>query len=210
MTAPSLDWDLDVAVRHVGAADPKLGALIARVGPCGLVAEPRKQLFQGLTESIVYQQLSGKAAATILGRVVALYRPKRFPRPEDILATPDATLRAAGLSTAKTAALKDLAAHCIDGRLPTLARLRAHHDHEIVDIVTKVRGIGRWSAEMLLMFRLGRPDVLPIHDLGVQKGFQRTYGLRKLPKPERIERHAEAWRPYRTVGSWYMWRALEL
>ncbi|HEX6643470.1 MAG TPA: hypothetical protein VF037_02275 [Gemmatimonadales bacterium] len=204
-----LSFDPDAAVRHLRRADPVLGRLMRRAGPCLLRPSATQSLFHALSESIVYQQLSGKAAATIFGRVVALYAPRRFPRPEDVLATPDATLRAAGLSTAKTAALKDLAAKTLDGTVPPMARVRRLPDDEIIERLTAVRGIGAWTAQMLLMFRLGRPDVLPVADLGVRKGFALTYGLDDLPTPVELAEHAERWRPYRSVGSWYMWRALD-
>lgn len=180
-----------------------------RAGPCLLRPRATQSLFHALSESIVYQQLSGKAAATIFGRVVALHAPKRFPRPADILATPDAALRAAGLSAAKTAAIKDLAAKTLDGTVPPMARVRRLDDAEIVERLTAVRGIGEWTVHMLLMFRLGRPDVLPVADLGVRKGFALTYGLEDLPTPAELTEHAERWRPYRTIASWYMWRALD-
>jgi 3-methyladenine DNA glycosylase/8-oxoguanine DNA glycosylase len=157
----------------------------------------------------VDQQLSGKAAATILGRVLALYSPRRFPRPRDILATPPERLRAAGLSAAKVAAVRDLAARTLDGTVPSMARVRRMADEEIVERLTAVRGVGRWTVEMLLMFRLGRPDVLPLGDLGVRNGFARTFGRRVLSDPRVLSRRGERWRPYRSVASWYLWRALD-
>ncbi len=171
---------------------------------------PTHSLFQVLVRSIVYQQLTGKAAATILGRVVGLFAPKRFPTAGDLLEISSDRLRSAGLSTAKTAALKDLAARTLDGTVPSLARVRLMDDEEIIERLTKVRGIGRWTVEMFLIFKLGRPDVLPLGDLGVRKGFALTLGKRKLPEPAAMARRAERWRPYRSVASWYLWRALEL
>ncbi|HKT61464.1 MAG TPA: DNA-3-methyladenine glycosylase [Gemmatimonadales bacterium] len=205
-----LAYDPDVACRHLTAADPRLGALIARAGAFTMRPEPTQSLFAALVESIVYQQLSGKAAETILGRVVALYRPRRFPRPVDILETPVARLRGAGLSAAKTAAVKDLAARTLDGTVPSMARVRRMSDEEVVERLTTVRGIGRWTVEMLLLFRLGRPDVLPLGDLGVRKGFARAFNRRALLDPLVLHRRAERWRPYRSVASWYLWRALDL
>lgn len=181
-----------------------------RSGPFVLRPRVTQSLFGALVESIVYQQLSGKAAATILERTRRLFLPKRFPTPADIAAAPDALLRSAGLSAAKTAALKDLARHTIDGTVPTLARVRRMPDEEIIERLTTVRGIGVWTVEMLLMFRLGRADVLPIGDLGVRKGFGLAYGLDGMPAPRVIAEHAECWRPFRSVGSWYMWRAVDL
>jgi DNA-3-methyladenine glycosylase II len=205
-----LAYDPDLACRHLTAADPRLGALIARAGEFTMRPVPTQSLFAALVESIVYQQLSGKAAETILRRVVALYRPRRFPRPVDILETPVERLRAAGLSAAKTAAVKDLAARTLEGTVPSMTRVRRMSDEEIIERLTTVRGIGRWTVEMLLLFRLGRPDVLPLGDLGVRKGFARAFNRRALLDPLVLSRRAERWRPYRSVASWYLWRALDL
>lgn len=203
-------WDLAAARAHLAAADPRLGAVIRHLGAQPFEIAPPRSLFAALTEAIVYQQLTGKAAATIHGRVLAQYRPKRHPQPADLLATPDETLRACGLSGAKTRALKDLAERTLAGQLPTLPALRSMDDDAIADAVSAVRGIGRWTADMLLIFNLGRPDVLPVGDYGVQKGAQRLYRLRALPSPARLTALAKCWRPWRSLGSWYMWRVLEL
>jgi DNA-3-methyladenine glycosylase II len=205
-----LGYDPDVACRHLASVDPVMGELIARVGTFTMRPQPTRSLFQVLVRSIVYQQLTGKAAATILGRVIRLFAPKRFPTPRDLLEISPERLRAAGLSTAKTAALRDLAARALDGTVPSLPRVRRMSDEEIVEHLTAVRGIGRWTVEMLLIFKLGRPDVLPLGDLGVRKGFALTLGKRKLPEPSAMSRRGERWRPYRSVASWYLWRALEL
>jgi DNA-3-methyladenine glycosylase II len=165
--------------------------------------------FDALAESIAYQQLSGKAAATIFGRVRALYPRRKWLDPEKLLATPDETLRAAGLSRAKTAALKDLAAKTIDGTVPSGRALLRMTDDEIIERLTTVRGIGRWTVEMLLLFDLGRPDVWPVDDYGVRKGFAKTFGRRKLPTPKQLMKLGEKWRPYRSVAAWYFWRALD-
>jgi DNA-3-methyladenine glycosylase II len=165
--------------------------------------------FDALAESIAYQQLSGKAAATIFGRVRALYPKKKWLDPELLLATSDETLRAAGLSRAKTAALKDLAAKTIDGTVPSGRALIRMSDDEIITRLTTVRGIGRWTVEMLLLFDLGRPDVWPVDDYGVRKGFAKTFGRRKLPTPKQLMKFGEKWRPYRSVAAWYFWRALD-
>jgi len=208
--ADGLGFDPDAACRHLAEADPAMGELIARVGQFTMRPEPSHSLFQVLVRSIVYQQLTGKAAATILGRVIRLFAPKRFPTRHDLLEISPERLRAAGLSTAKTAALRDLAARALDGTVPSLSRVRRMEDEEIIARLTAVRGIGRWTVEMLLIFKLGRPDVLPLGDLGVRKGFAQTFGKRKLPEPAAMSRRGERWRPYRSVASWYLWRALEL
>ena len=165
--------------------------------------------FDALAESIAYQQLSGKAAATIFGRVRALYPKRKWLDPRRLLGTPDETLRAAGLSRAKTAALKDLAAKTIDGTVPSGRALLRMTDDEIIARLTAVRGIGRWTVEMLLLFDLGRPDVWPVDDYGVRKGFAKTFGRRKLPTPKQLMKFGEKWRPYRSMAAWYFWRALD-
>lgn len=198
--------DLAAAVRHLRAADARLGPVIARHGAPPL--EPTRDPFRSLARAIVYQQLSGAAAATIFGRFVALYPRKRFPRPAALVATPIETLRTAGLSGAKAAALRDLAAHFADGRVRAPKLLRAT-DEDVRAALLPVRGIGPWSIDMFLIFGLVRPDVLPTGDLGVRKGMQRHLGLRTLPSPATMERLAAPWRPYRSIASWYMWRVLE-
>ena len=203
-----LCYDAGAAVKHLAKADPVLAKLMKRAGPFALKTRHMHNPFEALARNIVFQQLHGSAAEAIHGRVVGLFGGGRL-RPRDILEAPEESLRGAGLSGAKAAALKDLAAKTLDGTVPTLARLRRMGDEEIVERLTRVRGIGRWTVEMLLMFRLGRPDVLPVGDFAVRKGFMVAYGLEEMPKPKELERHAEVWRPYRSVASWYMWRALE-
>src|ERR1700692_130160 len=197
------------AINHLARSDPRFAALIARVRPYNVVPQPLVRPFDALAESIAYQQLSGKAAATIFGRVRALYPKRKRLDPEQLLATPDETLRAAGLSRAKTAALKDLAAKTIDGTVPSGRALLRMSDDEIIARLTQVRGIGRWTVEMLLLFDLGRPDVWPVDDYGVRKGFAKTFGRRKLPTPKQLVKIGEKWRPYRSVAAWYFWRALD-
>jgi methylated-DNA-[protein]-cysteine S-methyltransferase len=210
-TAAGLDFDPRVAVKHLRAADDVLARIIDAVGPLGIELKKTRTLFGALAEAIVYQQLSGKAAATIYSRVRGLFPgSKDGPTPRHILSATDAQLRSAGLSRAKAAALRDLARHAQAGEIPSLAAARRMGDEEIVERVTRVRGIGRWTAEMLLIFRLGRGDVLPVHDYGVRKGFAFAYGKRKLPAPKALEKHGARWRPYRTAASWYLWRALDL
>jgi DNA-3-methyladenine glycosylase II len=186
-----------------------MAELIARSRRYNITSAVSIRPFDALAESIAYQQLSGKAAATIFGRVRALYPKRKWLDPEQLLATPDETLRAAGLSRAKTAALKDLAAKTIDGTVPAGRALIRMSDDEIVTRLTAVRGIGRWTVEMLLLFDLGRPDVWPVDDYGVRKGFAKTFGRRKLPTPKQLMKLGEKWRPYRSVAAWYFWRALD-
>lgn len=205
-----LGYDPAIASRHLAQADLRLAELMERAGPFTMRPVPTQSLFAALARSIVYQQLSGKAASTILGRTIRLFAPRRFPTPSDLLEAPAERLRAAGLSAAKSAALKDLAARTLDGTVPSLAHIRRMDDETIIERLTQVRGIGRWTVEMLLIFRLGRPDVLPLTDLGVRKGFGLTFRRGRMPEPSIMLRRAERWRPYRSVASWYMWRALEL
>jgi DNA-3-methyladenine glycosylase II len=204
----ALDFDLDHAERSLRTADPKLALWMDRHGPCRLKPDGFQSPFAALAESIAYQQLTGRAAATIYGRVLALYS-KPLPEPEDLLGTPDEMLRKAGLSRTKIASMKDLARKTLDGTVPSLAELTLLEDEEIVGRLSSVRGIGRWTAEMLLIFRLGRPDVLPATDYGVRKGFHRAFRTRGLPTPAQILRRGERWRPYRTVASWYLWRVID-
>lgn len=218
MTAPvivsrrtdGLSYDPEFAGQYLSEADPRLGDLIARVGEFTMRPPPTQSLFAALMRSIVYQQLTGKAASTILGRAIRACTPRRFPTPRELLLVPVERLREAGLSAAKTAALRDLAEKTIDGTVPSLAQIRRMTDQEIIQRLTLVRGIGPWTVEMLLIFRLGRPDVFPVTDLGVRKGFGLTFRKGKLPDPAVMLRRGERWRPYRSVASWYLWRALEL
>jgi 3-methyladenine DNA glycosylase/8-oxoguanine DNA glycosylase len=205
-----LGYDPALAIQYLADADPRLGDLMARVGPFAMRPEPTQSVFAALMRSIVYQQLSGKAAATIFGRVTLACTPRRFPTPRELLLVSSAQLREAGLSAAKTAAVRDLAQKTLDGTVPSLAQIRRMTDEEIIDRLTQVRGIGRWTVEMLLIFRLGRPDVFPVTDLGVRKGFGLMFRRGKLPDPASMLRRGERWRPYRSVASWYLWRALEL
>lgn len=205
-----LQFDPDEAVGHLATADPQLGELIRVAGPYTVQPDLDAGIFESLMRSIVYQQLSGKAAATIFGRLVALWPGQRFPTADQLLAADEQTLRSVGLSRNKAFAVQDLARHQRDGQLPTVEQAAALSDAELVEQITKVRGIGPWTVEMLMIFRLGRPDVLPVTDLGVRKGFRLTYGDAELPSIQRLVEHAEGWRPFRSVASWYMWRALEL
>src|SRR6267378_2128244 len=195
--------------RHLAATDPRMAALIKRslrynVRPGGLVRP-----FDALAESIAYQQLSGKAAATIWKRVRALYPRRKYLDPRAVRATPDEKLRGAGLSRSKVAALKDLAAKTIDGTVPTARTLAKMTDEEIIERLIAVRGIGRWTVEMLLLFDLGRSDVWPVHDYGVRKGFAKIFGKRKLPTPKQMDKHGRKFAPHRSAAAWYCWRALD-
>ena len=205
----TLTYDPDEAVKTLRRADRDLARIIKQAGPFTYRPEKMQSPFHALLRAIVFQQLHGKAATTILGRVISIY-PGGGLKAERVLATPDEHLRAAGLSRNKTLALKDLAAKTLDGTVPTLAKLRKMSDEEITSRLVSVRGIGPWTVEMLLIFRLGRPDVLPTSDFGVRQGFMITYNKRKMPTPKQLLAHGELWRPYRSVASWYMWRAVDL
>jgi DNA-3-methyladenine glycosylase II len=198
------------AHQHIAATDARIAALIARSPRYNINPAPLIRPFDALAESIAYQQLSGKAAATIFGRVRALYPRRKYLDPKKILATPDESFRAAGLSRSKIAAVKDLAAKTIDGTVPSARAIARMSDEEIILRLTEVRGIGRWTVEMLLLFDLGRPDVWPVDDYGVRKGFAKIFGRRKLPTPKQLMKLGEKWRPYRSVAAWYFWRALDV
>ena len=196
------------AVTHLKRADPVLAGVIERVGPCRFEARADGTHFDAISRAIVYQQLSGKAAATIYGRVLDLYG-GRAPLPGELAETSDERLRACGLSRQKLSYMKDLARRAHDGTLP-VDSLHELDDEEIVRALVAVKGVGRWTAQMFLMFRLGRPDVLPELDLGIQKGIQRAYRMRKLPPPKKVLQVGAKWAPYRTIASWYLWRSLDL
>jgi DNA-3-methyladenine glycosylase II len=195
------------SVIHLKRADEVLARVIERVGPCRLRPRSEGTHFDALLRSIVYQQLSGKAAETILNRVLALYG-GRYPRPAQLLETPDDVLRRAGLSRQKLAYLRDLATKVETAEVP-LARVGRLSDEEIITHLTRVKGIGRWTAQMFLIFRLGRRDVLPELDLGIQTAIQKAYSLPARPAPKDVLRIGESWRPHATVASWYLWRSLE-
>lgn len=196
------------AIRHLKKVDPVLANVIDTVGKCTLVPRMEGTHFDYVVRSIVYQQLSGKAAATIHGRFLDLLDKKK-PAPAQILKIEEPALRKAGLSGQKARYIRSVAEQTHSGQL-AIEMLHELNDEEIIAALTQVKGIGVWTVQMFLMFRLGRPDVLPVGDLGIQKGVQRAYGLRKLPKPERVQKIGKKWAPYRTVGSWYMWRLLDV
>jgi DNA-3-methyladenine glycosylase II len=199
---------LKKAIAHLRTVDPVLASVIDRVGPCRLRADRDGTHYSAVLQSIVYQQLSGAAAGTIYERVLALFG-GRDPSPRALLKIDDAALRAAGLSGQKVRYAKSLSEHALRRNFP-LEQLHECDDDTVITTLTQVTGVGRWTAQMFLMFRLGRPDVLPDLDLGVQKGIQRAYGLRRLPTPEQVLRRGKPWAPYRSIASWYMWRLLDL
>lgn len=203
-------YDPEEACAHLCRKDKALARVIRQVGPCDILSRRRMTPFAALMRSIVYQQLSGRAAGTIWGRVVEACPCKGLPKPEIVVNVNYDTLRAAGLSNNKTLAVRDLARKTIEGVVPTRRTLNRLSDEEVIDRLTQVRGIGRWTVEMLLMFHLGRPDVFPVGDLGVRKGIAATYGLDDVPEGDALGEYGDRWRPYRSVGSWYMWRALEI
>ena len=197
------------ALAHLRAGDPLLGALIDRIGEFALELKSANSLFEAMLRSIVYQQLHGKAAATIHARVLAELERHGGPTPEALTKASDATLRGAGLSGNKLLAVRDLAAKCMEGTVPSFAEAHKLGDDELVARLTAVRGIGPWTVHMLLIFYLGRPDVMPTGDFAIRLGFKKLYNKRKDPKPEAIIKHASRWRPYRSVASWYLWRSLD-
>ncbi len=208
--AGALGFDPRVGVGHVRASDAALARLIDAVGPFRLDLEKTSSICAALAQAIVYQQLTGKAAATIFARVCALFpRARHGPPAEQILGTSDDRLRGAGLSGSKVLALRDLARRAAAGKIPTLAETRRMDDEAIIERLTEVRGIGRWTVEMLLIFHLGRPDVLPADDYGIRKGFAIAFKKRELPSRTDVEKRGARWKPYRTVASWYLWRAVE-
>ncbi|QHN01982.1 DNA-3-methyladenine glycosylase 2 family protein [Granulicella sp. WH15] len=221
-------YDTEAALRDLAVADPKLGRLIERAGPFTMKLASTLSPFEALLESIVYQQIHGKAAAAIHAKLLAGFAPAiadsglplgTHPTAQHLLDCPNEQLRQAGLSHNKALAVRDLAAKTLDGTVPTLARIRRMSDEAIIEHLTQVRGIGKWTVEMFLIFRLGRADVLPVSDYGVRKGFALTFqGLKPdtkvtpdlLPKPDVMEKRAKKWRPWCSVASWYLWRACDL
>jgi DNA-3-methyladenine glycosylase II len=195
------------ARRHLSKADPVLARIIAEVGPLGVM--PRAERFQALARTIIFQQLAGAAANAIYNRFVGLFPGAPFPSAEQVLAKSDAELRAVGLSEKKALYIKDLASHVRDGTL-NFHLFHRMTDDEIITDLTRVKGIGKWTAEIFLMFNLGRPDIMPADDLGVQNAVKRYYRMRQRPNRKRLLRHAERWRPYRSAAAWYLWRSLDI
>jgi DNA-3-methyladenine glycosylase II len=205
----NLAFDLAEALRHLCARDERIKQLVAQTAAFQIDKDEGQSPYEVLLEAIAYQSISGKAAATIYGRVKALGENDRPPTPEKMLKIPKAKLRRVGLSGAKAASMKDLAKKALAGIVPSHEEALKLSDEELVERLISVRGIGAWTVEMFLIFRLGRPDVLPIHDLGVKKGWSVAYGKKHMPTPRELLKFGERWRPYRTVASWYMWRAFE-
>ncbi|MGI0049904.1 MAG: DNA-3-methyladenine glycosylase family protein [Nitrososphaera sp.] len=204
MARQVLDRKVSKALRHLAVSDARLAAIIKSVGRYEI--ELRRDPFQSLVEAIIYQQLAGSAADAIYGRFVKIYG--RFPRPPQLLATRDTRLRAAGLSARKIEYLKDLASRVSDGQLK-LRLLAEMPDEQVIEQLDQVKGIGRWTAEMFLIFCLGRPDVLPVGDLGLRKAMQKVYSLAELPSPENMRNIAQPWKPYCSIATWYLWKSLE-
>jgi len=201
---------IERAVAHLKGADPVLDRLIERVGPCRFRHSRGNSPFQALLHAVAHQQLHGAAAKAILGRFVALYPGSDFPSPEDVYATPDRTLRAVGFSHGKIRCIRDLTAKTLEGVVPERRVIQRLDDEAVIKRLTAVHGVGRWTVEMLLMSTLGRPDVLPVDDYGIRAGFRIAFGMKSMPKPVTVRRRGERWRPYRTIASWYLWRATEL
>lgn len=199
--------DYSKARRHLSKADPRLADVIKRIGPCRLHSVAPRDPFEALCMSIASQQLSTKAADTIFRRFCDLFPPDWRPTPERVMTLSDDRIRGVGFSRPKVSFIKDLASHVIDGRLD-LKGLRNHPDDEVMRQLVAVKGIGRWTAEIFLMFRLGRQDVLPADDLGLMNAVHRAYRLRKRPTPDKLRKIGEAWRPYRSVAAWYLWASL--
>ena len=199
----------DESVTHLSAADRVMRRLICEIGPCTLTPEARRSPFESLVRAVAHQQLHGKAAQTILGRFVALFPRRNFPRPEDVLQARDEQLRGVGFSGAKVAAIRDIAAKTLDGIVPPARQMTRLPDDEIIRRLTQVRGVGQWTVEMLLIFQLGRRNVLPADDFGVRNGFRIAYRRHELPTKKELLAHGERWRPHRTVAAWYLWRAAD-
>ncbi|MBA2484659.1 MAG: DNA-3-methyladenine glycosylase 2 family protein [Nitrospira sp.] len=195
--------------RHLCKIDPVMKRVVAEVGPYALALRASRSPFEALARAIAHQQLHNKAAESILTRFIALFPRRRFPQPGEVLATTSELIRSTGFSQAKIAALRDLAAKALDGTVPTSRAIRLLDDEAIIERLIEVRGIGRWTVEMLLIFHLGRPDVLPVDDFGVRNGFRIVYGHLEMPTPKQVLHFGERWKPYRTAAAWYLWRASE-
>ncbi len=197
------------ATTHLKAVCPRFAVLIPRIGRCTMEIERDREPYEALVRAIAYQQLHGNAARAILGRFVALHAGSPFPTPAQVLSTSDEAMRACGFSASKTAAIRDIAAHAANGVVPTRRAATRLSDAELIERLTVIRGVGRWTVEMLLMFTLGRKDILPVDDFGVREGYRRLHELEAQPKPRELAALGEAWAPWRSVASWYLWRAAD-
>ena len=197
------------ALEHLSAADPVMARLIREIGPCQLEPETWRSPFQSLVQAVAHQQLNGTAAETILTRFKKLVPGRKFPRPEDLASVTDEQIRACGFSFAKIRAIRDIAEKTLSGIVPTARQIVKMSDDEIIERLTEVRGVGRWTVEMLLIFQLGRTDVLPVDDFGVRNGFRIAYKKRAMPKPKALLAHGRRWRPHGTTAAWYLWRAAD-
>jgi DNA-3-methyladenine glycosylase II len=197
------------ALKHLAAVDPVMARLIRQIGPCELEPETRRSPFQSLVQAVAHQQLHAAAAGNILARFRKLFPGRRFPRAEDLAQVTDEQIRACGFSFAKIKSIRDIAEKTLSGVVPTSRQIVKLSDDEIIARLTEVRGVGRWTVEMLLIFQLGRPDVLPVDDFGVRSGFRRAYKKRDLPKPKVLLKFGERWRPHATTAAWYLWRAAD-
>ena len=197
------------AIKHLTAVDPVMEKLIAEIGPCKLAHEPWRSPFQSLVQAVAHQQLNGTAANTILTRFKKLFPNRRFPKPEDLAKVTDEQIRACGFSFSKIAAIRDIAAKTLDGTIPSSRQIEKLTDAEIIECLTEARGVGRWTVEMLLIFQLGRKDVLPVDDFGVRNGFRIAYKKREMPKPKALLAFGKKWRPHGTTAAWYLWRAAD-
>jgi 3-methyladenine DNA glycosylase/8-oxoguanine DNA glycosylase len=200
----------DAAVRHLSATDLVLADLIAKVGPCELSPNRSRTPFQALVQAVAYQQLHGKAAASIFGRFLASFPEGKFPSPQQLFETPAEKLTGVGFSRAKASYIREIARMALERVVPGLARIQRMTDEEIIERLTTIRGVGRWTVEMLLIFSLGRPDVLPVDDFGIRSGYALAFRKRKPPTAQEILKRGERWKPYRSVASWYLWRACDL
>jgi DNA-3-methyladenine glycosylase II len=211
LTKIAFDHKANIAagIKHLQKVDARLKALIREVGPCAWELRSGGTPYESLVRAVAHQQLHGKAAETILARFRALVPKKRFPTAADVLGLTTTALRGVGFSGAKVAAIQDIALHTASGLVPTTREIARLDDDAIVERLTQVRGVGRWTVEMLLMFQLGRPDVLPVDDFGVRNGFRVVHGLPEMPKPRDLLAHGEPWRPFRSVAAWYLWRAAD-
>jgi DNA-3-methyladenine glycosylase II len=197
------------AIKHLSAADPVMKKLIARIGACQLEPETKRSPFQSLVQAVAHQQLNGTAANTILTRFIKLFPKRKFPKPEDLADVTDEQIRACGFSFSKIAAIRDIAAKTLDGTIPSSRKIEKMSDEEIIERLTAARGMGRWTVEMLLIFQLGRADVLPVDDFGVRNGFRIAYKKRAMPKPKMLLKFGKRWRPHGTTAAWYLWRAAD-